>query len=105
MSGNPNAASLDVVFSSPTISVYSPDGLTYAVVPAEQLMVFEPDGLIASYDIAPVVESSYVICPISMLPGTNDGVQPGWIVVRTGAECLALLNRSTCCISDGGRHL
>jgi hypothetical protein len=35
--------------------------LTYAVVPAEQLMVFEPDGLIASYDIAPVVESSYVI--------------------------------------------
>ena len=57
----PDAASLDVVSPAQQIAVYNPDGLTYAIVPAEQVMVFEPDGLIASYDIAPVVESSYVV--------------------------------------------
>jgi len=57
----PDAASLDVVSPAQQIAVFNSDGLTYAYVPVEQVMIFEPDGLIVSYDMAPALESSYVI--------------------------------------------
>ena len=55
----PDAASLDVVSPAQQIAVFNSDGLTYAYVPVEQVMIFEPDGLIVSYDIAPA--PSYVV--------------------------------------------
>jgi hypothetical protein len=56
----PDAASLDEISPPGQIALFDPEGESYAVVPAEQLFVFEPDGLILSYAAVPALES-YVI--------------------------------------------
>ena len=56
----PDAASLDEISPPGQITLFDLEGESYALVPAEQLIVFEPDGLILSYDMAPAIQS-YVI--------------------------------------------